>query len=186
LEQTWGKLTADVTFFEQKYRDLVEFSGGANSQGGAAIARGWEFALDADPSERWHLHGDLTLMDTNVLYTRTTGTSFVPNEELLRRASMQANANVTYKPTESLNGRLGMRYMGSRVDRNFWQSPSGTRQYLPGYTLFDAAASWTLPDPRWRVFFQAENLLDLQYEEIIGFPSPGFNMMTGVEYSYAF
>ncbi len=186
LEQAWGRMVADVTFFEHKYRDLVETATGVTAQGGAAVARGFEFTLDADPATWLHLHADMTLMDTNVLYTRTTGTSFVPNDELLRRAGRQANASAVFKPSETWNARLGMRYMGSRVDRNFWQSPSGTRQHLSSYTLFDASTSWTLPDARWRLFATAENLLDLQYQEIIGFPSPGFNMMGGVEYAYVF
>lgn len=79
-----------------------------------------------------------------------------------------------------------MRYMGSRVDRNFGISSAGVRQRLGSYTLFDLSVSWTLPDPRWRIFGTAENLFDRQYSEIIGFPSPGFNMMAGAEYSHAF
>lgn len=188
LEQAWGKVTLDATWFEHRYKDLVELESTAAGygQGGEAVARGWEFALDADLSERLRLHGDLTVMDTNVLSTKTTGTAFVVGDELLRRARLQSNASATYKPTKGLSTRLGMRYMGSRVDRNFGASSSGFRQRLGSYTLFDAASSWTLPDPRWRLFATAENLLDLQYSEIIGFPSPGFNMMAGVEYSHAF
>ncbi len=187
IEKTWGSLTADVTWFEHRYKDLVETAPAlGRSQGGEAVAKGWEFGLDADPSGKLRFHGDLTVMDTNVTSTKTTGTAFVENDELLRRARLQGNASVTYKPMPDLSGRLGMRYMGSRVDRNFNTSPGGTRQRLGSYTLFDLSASWTLPDPRWRLFATVENLLDRQYSEIIGFPSPGFNMMAGAEYSHAF
>ena len=187
IEKTWGSLTADATWFEHRYKDLVETVPVlGRSQGGEAVAKGWEFALDLDPSEKVRFHGDLTVMETNVVSTKTTGTAFVENDELLRRARLQGNASMVYKPMPDLGGRLGMRYMGSRVDRNFGISSAGVRQRLGSYTLFDLSVSWTLPDPRWRIFGTAENLFDRQYSEIIGFPSPGFNMMAGAEYSHAF
>lgn len=189
VEQKLGWVTADATWFEHRYEDLVEYVGGfvmgSYQQGGNAVARGWEFAATADPDPAWRFRGDMTVMDTQVLSTRTTGVSFKPGEELIRRPHLAGNLSATWMPSPTLSGRLAMRYVGSVVDLDFNASSSGRRRRLGSYTLFDFSGAWEFL-PRWRVFGTAENLLDHQYEEAFGFPSPGFNMLGGVEYRHEF
>lgn len=77
---------------------------------------------------------------------------------------------------------------GNSVDRDF-RFPSGRRQTLDGYTKVDLAGSYLLArnwmglgELRWNM--KVENLLNQEYEEVLGFSSPRLKFLTGLEARY--
>ncbi|MGH7424964.1 MAG: hypothetical protein ACREJP_02205, partial [Candidatus Methylomirabilales bacterium] len=77
---------------------------------------------------------------------------------------------------------------GASIDRNFSQ-PGAPRVNLPGYQKLDLAVAYTLfrdvvglRNVVWKTVFQ--NILNEQYQEVFGFSSPRFSVLTGIEVRY--
>jgi vitamin B12 transporter len=72
------------------------------------------------------------------------------------------------------------RYFGKRTDGNF---NTYTVDNLPAYKLLNAYAEYALAKKRVKIFFDAKNILNEKYSEIIGYNSLGFNFNTGVSFN---
>jgi outer membrane cobalamin receptor len=60
--------------------------------------------------------------------------------------------------------------------------PTGDMK-LSGHTRLDLAASWKI-DRIWTASFAADNLLNAQYQEVIGFPAPSTQMRAGLKAAF--
>jgi outer membrane cobalamin receptor len=75
---------------------------------------------------------------------------------------------------------------GKAVDRDFTQ-PGSPRVTLPGYAKLDLAASYVVAQHLWsgvRVQMKIDNLLNEDYEEALGFSSPGISARGGVAVNF--
>jgi vitamin B12 transporter len=77
---------------------------------------------------------------------------------------------------------LGIIYVGRREDQGFSTFPA-TRVELPSYTVVNLAASYDL-NSHLQMFGRVENLLDKDYEEVLGFGAPGITGYGGIRLSY--
>ena len=70
--------------------------------------------------------------------------------------------------------------MGDQLDNDFATFPA-VRRTLDSYTLVHAGLGWRMSS-RLRAWLQVENLFDTDYEDILGYRSPGARAMAGVQY----
>ena len=91
-----------------------------------------------------------------------------------------ASANFNYRFMDSRgNINLNLSYTGDQYDTFFPPGAAGQRVKLDSYTLVNLAASYQATD-RVRVYGRIENLFDDDYEDVIGFSTPGIGAFIGV------
>lgn len=167
-------LRLDVTYFFQKYKDLIEFDfvqGFINI--GRAESRGAEIMLLARPSADWLLSGT---------YTLTEAKNKVTNTALLRRPRHKFTASLNHKFLRKGNLNLSFLYTGEREDMDFSTWPAG-RVTMPAYVLLKAAASFDLSH-RIQLFCRLDNILDTKYEMVKGYGVPGFSVFLGTKIQF--
>jgi vitamin B12 transporter len=177
-----GRVTVDVTYFNNRIRDLISFDilpgfvfFPVNLEGINKI-RGTEVTLSA---RIWdNLTGTLQ-------YTYTDGQD-AAGLELLRRPRHTASATLNYAflPDEDgyerANVNLNVRYNGTQRDIVFSSATFASgRVTLPAYTLINLTASYEVL-PRLAVIARLENLLNQDYQEVFGFNSPGIGAYAGL------
>jgi len=106
--------------------------------------------------------------------------NFVDNavaDYLFRRPKHTFGITAGAQATSNLYVSTNYRYFGKRTDGNF---TTYTVDNLPAYKLLNAYAEYALAKKRVKLFFDAKNILNEKYNEIIGYNSLGFNFNTGV------
>ncbi|WP_148042793.1 TonB-dependent receptor plug domain-containing protein [Pedobacter jejuensis] len=109
--------------------------------------------------------------------------NFVDNaiaDYLFRRPKHTFGVNAGLQATDNLFVSANYRYFGNRTDGNF---VTYTVDTLPAYKLLSAYAEYALAKKRVKIFFDAKNVLNEKYNEIIGYNSLGFNFNTGVTFN---
>jgi len=180
-----GRLRVEAALFHHDYRDQVAFSVlsfnpflGTYVNLGRTRARGLELALAASLARRLHVHAQYTFTDGEIV---VSGSDFDPvyaaGSSLLRRPRHQGSLGARYA-----DGRFGagasLFLVGARTDSDF--SGIGLTENQ-GYARLDARL-------RGRVvrgleaYLAAENLLDAEYQEALGYPAPGRSVRVGVRY----
>ncbi|WP_316825271.1 TonB-dependent receptor plug domain-containing protein [Pedobacter miscanthi] len=96
---------------------------------------------------------------------------------LFRRPKHTFGITAGAQATSNLYVSANYRYFGKRTDGNF---TTYTVDNLPAYKLLNAYAEYALAKKRVKLFFDAKNILNEKYNEIIGYNSLGFNFNTGV------
>lgn len=125
------------------------------------------------------------IFNINGYYSYVEGNefNFVDNaiaDYLFRRPKHTFGLTAGVQATENLYVSANYRYFGNRTDGNFSTYKVET---LPAYKLLNAYAEYALAKKRVKIFFDAKNILNEKYNEIIGYNSLGFNFNTGVSFN---
>lgn len=187
-----GAITLDATWFDQKFRDLIQYTfsppqpgdpnffnvAEADSRGVEAGARFLAGALSARAEVTW-----LTTEVVDAGFDQGQGATFVKGEPLLRRPGRTLGASAAWTPLERLRLQAGVLRVGARSDRDFTTFPASA-VVLDAYTLLSAGAKATLLDarpgrPGLELTLRGENLLDVSYQEVFGFAAPGRGIYVG-------
>ncbi len=93
----------------------------------------------------------------------------------VRRPEFLASATATWTPTEQLSFTLSADHTGSQIDTDF---ATFSRVELPAFTLVGLNAQWNVNDI---VTFslRGDNLLDEDYQEVVGYKSQGRGIYAG-------
>jgi len=163
-----------VTYFHNDYRGLIDFDflqGYCNI--GKAESKGAELYLQAEPRDRLRLRASYTRLEAK---DKDTGTP------LLRRPEHKFTASLNYNLLNRGNIRISYIYIGKRDDKDFatWPYPQIT---LPGYNLLNAAFSFDL-STNIQIFVRLDNLFNVEYENILGYGTPGFSAFGGVSLDF--
>ncbi|NIM90472.1 MAG: TonB-dependent receptor [Candidatus Aminicenantes bacterium] len=163
-----------VTYFHNDYKDLIDFDflqGYLNI--GKAESKGAELYLRADPADKLRLRASYTRLEAQDKKTR------IP---LLRRPKHKFTANISYQFLEKGRLYLSLIHLGKREDLDFSAWPAA-RATLPGYTLLNASVSYNIK-ARVQFFFRLDNILDVEYENILGYGTPGFSAFGGLRLDF--
>ncbi|NIM52075.1 MAG: TonB-dependent receptor [Gemmatimonadales bacterium] len=188
-----GRLRLAATYFEQRFRDLIQFTFTVPAPGdpnyfnvAAANASGVEVEIRAVPLPEFTVGGSYTRLGADVVdagFDAGPGAGFVVGERLLRRPTHTLAFGGSYRflGRGSLSTRLS--YVGNRDDRDFSTFPA-TPVVLPGYVRVDVAAEVGVVQrrgalPGFTATVRVENLFDEQYEQVFGFPSPRRTVLVG-------
>ena len=168
-------LTFGATYFDNKIEDLITFDTATFifENINEADIQGVESFIRIEPCES---------VDMSVDYTFTDAEDDATGQMLLRRAKHKigSTANI-HLLGDKLHFSLRAVHTGSRYDNDFSTFPA-TRTKLGSYTLVDLRGSYQATD--WlEVFARVENLFDKDYEEVLGFSSPGIGGYGGVRIS---
>jgi outer membrane cobalamin receptor len=210
IEQFFWKdrLRVEGVYFKNRFRDQIAFIGDPTTSGGPvrladgrmtnfinndrATARGFEFSVSTRPNRWLRFDGNYTLLNTNLdsasnVFDSATGT-LIPNPEvglpLYRRPRHSGSASVAF-----IGGRFDANldgvFTGKRRDYDpaFFSrfDAQGRPIYNGGYTKLDLAGSYRL-SPLVSLFGRIENLLNQDYEEVLGYPAYRLNFSAGMRF----
>lgn len=187
----FGFGTVGVTYFDQTFRDLIQYTFSPPDPDGpnylnvaAAEVRGVEVDIDVRHG-RWSGSASGSWLETEVTdsgFDDGAGATFVEGGPLLRRP--------TWKGTVQLAADLGrldlstrLAHVGSRQDRDFSAFPASPVS-LGSYRLLSARLSVVAVErgpgrPGVSLSLAGENLLNADYQELFGFPTPGLGLYLG-------
>lgn len=208
LEQfIWkDKYRVEINYFDNRFRDQIAFVANPATFGGPvtlpdgrlthyvnndrARAYGYEFIFTARPVRRLLVNGHYTYLKTRLVSAADIidfqTLKLVPNPELglelVRRPRHSAAVNVTWLGDRfdlNLDGFL----MGRRRDLDPVTFARFDTQGRPisnaGYTRLDLAGSYRLTGGL-SLFARIENLLNENYEEVLGYPAYRLNFSAGI------
>ncbi|WP_293309035.1 TonB-dependent receptor plug domain-containing protein [Pedobacter sp. UBA5917] len=120
-----------------------------------------------------------SVFNVNGYYAYVEGNTGTLNY-LIRRPKHTFGINAGAQATDNLYVSANFHYFGKRFDTNF---SSYSDEVLPSYNLLNAYVEYALAKKRVKLFFDAKNILNKKYSEIIGYNTPGFNFNTGVTFN---
>jgi len=145
-----------------------------------ALARGINLAGESRFNRWLSVAGNYTYDETRVLQAPNAfDPSELPGNHLARRPvnSGSLTLNTTYR---RLGLTIGGYFSGVRTDADFL-GLGLTRD--PGYARFDVAAHYDFPRGI-SLYARAQNLLDKQYQDVLGYPALGRDARVGVRYTF--
>lgn len=180
-----SRVRAEATAFHHDYEDQIAFTvvdfgtfQGSFVNLGRTRARGLELAVEAAPSPLVDLRAQYTLLDGEVLVSSSEfDPVYAVGEGLLRRPRHQASMSARLGPPRA-NAGATLVFVGRRADSDF--SGLGLRENA-GYTRLDLRARGRVAR-RLEAFVVAENVLDGEYQEALGYPAPGRSLRAGLRF----
>jgi vitamin B12 transporter len=171
-----SRLRASVTAFWHEYRDQIAWTVvDWNTYEGTYVnlartrARGVEAALEARPGRHLHLLGQYTYLEGEILESPTDfDPVYAAGEPLLRRPRHQGSVSAQASFPRWSAGAALVR-VGARADSDF--VGLGLTHAGP-YTRLDARLRVRVAGPV-EAFVVTENLLDAEYQEVLGYPALG-------------
>ena len=198
----------EATYFENRFRDQIAFVGDAATFGGPikladgrltnfvnndrAISRGMEIAVSMSPHKRrLFIGGTYTLLKTKLesaadVIDFSTG-KLIANPEvgfpLLRRPRHSGTLNVAW-----IGDRFELNLDGFFVGRRRDGDPVTFERFRNGQPIFNAAYQRVDVAGQYRftsrvaMFARIENLLNQEYEEVLGYPAYKLNFSAGMRF----
>jgi vitamin B12 transporter len=179
-----NKVNIGLTYFDEKLKDeingfffdLATFTTTAINEAGNSKRKGLELTGRAMLADNWSLSANYTYLDAD----QPDGLG--EREREIRRPENIANVNVNYNFMENkANINLNVNYNGKQDDF-FFAPPFFARETvsLESFTLVNVAASYKYSD-LITVYGRIENLLDDNYEEVLGFQGTGIGAFAGIK-----
>jgi vitamin B12 transporter len=165
-----GRALIGVTWFQSSFRDLVDFDYAAGYVNiGRARTQGLEVSAELRPAA-----GGPRLLAS---YTRLAARDLGSGAELLRRPRDKFSAEAGLRVFAGFDLAAHALCVGRSLDRDYSTYPYPTT-ILPGYVLLDLALTKTLRSG-FELFARVDNLLDVDYQTVWGYGSPGLTLRTG-------
>jgi vitamin B12 transporter len=188
-----GRVSLAVTYFDQRFRDLIEFTltpppGEPNYFNVAgATADGVEAQVDARVTPRVAIGVQYTYLDTRVEEAGLDGGAdglFVAGARLLRRPAHTVAPHLTATLGDRARVTLGARWVGERDDLDFRRPAGDRRVTLPPYARVNLAAEYGLR--RLVLTARVENAFNDRTPEPVGFRSRGRTVLVGARATFGF
>ena len=191
LDSRWAddRYQLQLAYFDQDLQDEIDgfvydpdsFGFTARNKETDSKRKGMEAVLDARLGQSVTLSASYTYTDAT---EKDAGGQSI--QELRRPRHMGSIvANYSFADTRG-NLNLDLRFNGTQQDLFFSPATfSSERVDIDAYTLLNLAAAWKLTSSM-ELTARVSNLLDEEYEEILGFVRPGRGVFAGIRGSFDF
>jgi len=202
------RIRVEGVYFKNRFRDQIAFIADPSTSGGPvtlpngrkthfinndrATAEGFELSISTRPNRWLRFDGNYTLLNSKLdaasdVFDSDAGI-LVPNPEvglpLYRRPRHSGSASVAF-----ISGRFDANLNGVFIGKRRDEDPAlfsrfdtkGRPIYNGGYTKLDLAGSYRL-SPLVSLFGRIENLLNQDYEEVLGYPAYRLNFSAGMRF----
>lgn len=151
-----------VTYFNQNTEDQIDFSFavGGYENISQVNSQGVELSARFNPTNWIELGADYTFMDVDDQ----------DGDVLVRIPRNTANVNATFNPTQSISTTIFARYNGAEED---------SRGTVDDWLRVDLSAQYRFSETL-EAFARIENLFDADYQQILGYGTPGISGSIGV------
>lgn len=170
LEWKDSDLHLEATYFQNRFRDLINFQSNHFVNITTTETKGFEF-LAAIREKYYGIENAFTLLRSK---DRSTGLTLLRCPQNLNTTTITG-----YFGNTEISGV--MRYVGTRddVDPN---SLTFARKSLPSFYVFGANGTQRLSEQA-KLHLRIDNLLNRQYQELAGFGTRGFSAYLGAEFN---
>jgi len=182
-----GLADISVTYFHNRFEDLIAFVGGSPSflNVQSATAQGIEFAARVRLRHGLTVSGNYTFLETKVLDNGDVGGTELPEGAPLIRRPKHTGSLAIDHIWDRLHTNVTATFVGDQADLDFRTFPA-PRVTLPGYTKVDAAVSYLLLKDRphlreLTLFGKIQNLFDEGYQQVFGFSAPRTTFLLGLK-----
>jgi vitamin B12 transporter len=167
-----GRSRWQLNLFATEIDNLIEYDYSAmqNRNIGSARIKGAELVWEQGVFDvvRWIMQG--TWLDSEG----------EDDEPLLRRPVYSASWTLSGSFSDSWSGDATVRWVSPRDDVD---PVTFERSENPGFTTFDLAVAWR-PWTSLSITARAVNLLDADYEEVLGYPAAGRRFIAGLRWDF--
>jgi outer membrane cobalamin receptor len=178
-----GKVVLNATYFNNLFHDEIEFiTVDPNTFVGQyinlekSLAHGAGVELQTRLSSKLSWNSSYTYTSTQILDAPPGSFDpFAAGDPLLRRPRHSAASLVSYLG-KRWGANLGGSFVGRRADSDFF---GFNIDHAPGYVVVNAGG-WYAINSRVTAYVNIENLLDKQYNEVVGYPALGTNFRAGM------
>ena len=161
-----GGLQAGITYFNQDTENLIDFSFTAGYDNIAEVkSQGVEVFAGYVLTDWLSVNGNYTFIDAE------DGNG----NELSRLPEQSGNVTVSFAPDGPFSGAVLIRYNGDEANTN------GTT--LDGWTRVDLTGRYALNESV-ELYGRVENLFDDDYQQILGYGTPGLSGSVGIRLRY--
>jgi vitamin B12 transporter len=188
-----GRLTLGATYFDQRFRDLVQYYTPGDTalpnyvNIAAANARGAELQARVSPVDPLLITANFTVLHSEVVdagHDEGSGAVFVDGSRLLRRPTYTANLDARYRFGRRALLGTHVNYVGNRDDRDF-TGLEPRPVVLPAYVKVDLFGELPVLSarpgrPGVALTLRVDNLFDAEYQAIYGYPAPGITVLGGI------
>jgi outer membrane cobalamin receptor len=161
-----------LTLFHNEFDDLIDFDSNVFQMVNRdrLDVDGVEMQVDVTLSESLSLRAHATHLNLDLIGS---------DEPIRQRPEWRGGASVLWTPADSWLIRASWLSVGETYDSSI---PTGPMT-LDGYNRLDVTATYRRSDSLQFVA-SVDNLLDADYEQAIGFPSPGIRARAGVRFHF--
>ena len=161
-----------LTLFHNEFTDLIDFDSATFSMVNRdrLDTEGIEMQFDYSANEQISLHVQATYMDLEFRNTTTP---------VRQRPEWRGGLSMSWAPTDKWLLDASWLIVGETNDSSI---PTGD-MVLSGYDRVDVTATFK-PSDKLGILLSIDNLLDEDYFEAIGFPSPGTRARLGLRYRF--
>jgi vitamin B12 transporter len=192
------RLTAGVTYFDQRFVDLIDYrfapSGSTYENIARARAAGTELQLHALLLIGLVADASYTFLDTRVLQSGFSASPLATLREggpLLRRPKHSASAGLAYRSAAGALVDARVTYVGEREDRRFHGAPTFDTEAvtLDPYAKVDLSAALPLTMfvrtlRALSATLRLDNALAAHYESVAGYATPGRTILAGLRAAF--
>lgn len=168
-----GRLTLSANAFDNRFFDVIDFEEGPPPKlvnRSEVTATGFEGGVGLWIDDNLSVNAHLSYVDTDIKGT---------TEALRNRPEWRGDLNLRWQPVPKAVLRLNVLY----VDKVFDSSIPTGDVTLDDYTRVDISGVWKI-QPNLQIGLHLDNLFDADYEEYVGFVSPGFQLRASLLYRF--
>ncbi len=189
----------DLTYFYNKFDDQIVTLGGSltnlstfvSDNLGNSRAQGLEASVRWRPTSSLQVSGEYSLVDTAILAldgSTLVQAPFSVGQELLNRPKHSGGFNVTWQRGRlMLNSNAYLRGQALNLEPNdgVYACELGLQCVFngKGYAVWNGGFSYRLVRGL-EIYGHINNLLDKNYEEVLGYPALPLNFMAGVKFTF--
>jgi len=180
-----GRVTLAATYFDQQFRDLIDFTGTTYFNVPGASSRGVELNIDGVVTPAFAVAVRYTYLHTSVSTGGADSSAdalFVPGTPLLRRPSHSVAPEVGMHLGARTRVNLGARWVGEREDLDFNQPAGSRRVTLDPYTHVNLAVEYSLD--LVQLALKVDNAFDDRTPELAGFQPRGRTFLLGARTTF--
>ena len=174
VEQDFGpRARAGITYFHNSMTALVDFDSVLFKlvNRDDVVTQGVEFSSTVDLNRRLQWGSEVSYLQWSLKGT-TQPLRYVPR--------WRGGMDVDWRITHRLHSRVETLVVGRRYD---YQIPVPEIDTVGGYTTTNLILNYEIRDGL-SAHFRAENLLNSNYHEYVGFPNPGIYALAGFTYRF--
>ena len=174
-ERDSSKIKLSAIYFHRDHKNSIGFD--SNTFQNINVEEDFETqGVEVDFSGRF-LKNNALIATINYTYTDV---SDLPNN--IRIAKDVINASIGYDITKSTNVLASYQYRSRRGDSDFRSFPSEAVT-LKEYTLLDFQVNQNITE-NFNVFARVTNILNENYQEVLGFETKGRNIKVGLNFNF--
>ena len=178
-----GKYALTATYYNNLFHNQIDFAvisfspfTGQYQNIDKSLAHGAEVEFKARITPRISLDAGYNYTSTQILAQPFAFDDLhQPGQPLIRRPKHSGSLLLTYLG-KRWGGNLGGSFVGRRPDSDFLGL---NINHAPGYARVDAGG-WYAITSRLTAYASVSNLLDKQYQEVVGYPALGINGRAGI------